>query len=230
MGCRKNAPGKPCCETPGCTFDRNDLPEEFTINGVTILKSEWIAADVQISGAQYGCCWGWQIPLPVNSSQWEFYCSTEATIVWDGITYATKLVAYRVLKQILVNISRTTMVCDGGPSTLQYYVSIDKYYGGRYGNALYYPPSPSCQQLVFSIAFSELSSFRFDYHVPRSKAFTTLPTGSYTIPDGSDAICTPTPLCYNFGGGLTSVTIENTSTGQSIVFDDTEAYEFDIVF
>jgi hypothetical protein len=228
VGCRKNSPGRPCCESDDCVFDRDDLPEEFIIDGGTILKSQWIESDVSLgsSGVQTGCCWQAQLFFPIDTSRWEFYCSSEVLID----TYATKLVAYRVLKFINVNISRTVMACDGGGSMLQYYVIIDKYYGGQYGNQYYYPPSPSCNSLVFSMAFSLLPGTRYDYHVARSKAYTSLPTGTYTMVDGDEAICTPQPRCLNFGGGLTSVTIENTSTGQSIVLDDTEDWDFDIVF
>lgn len=219
-----------CCDPVGCVFDRDDLPEEFTIDGVTILKGEWLQSEVSASAVQYGCCWQAQVFFPINSSQWEFYCSAEASVVLGGTTYETKLVAYRVLKFINVNISITTMACDGGPSVLQYYVVVDKYYGGRYGNAYYYPPSPSCQQLVFSVAFSDFSSTRFDYHVVRSKAYTSIPTGTYTLVDGDEAICIPAPRCLSFGGGPTSVTITNPALGQSIVFDDTPDWTFNIVF
>lgn len=227
MACRKNSPGKPCCDVTGCVFDRDDLPEEFIFEGSTIYKAEWQQVDTSPGGI--GCCWVATIPYPVNSSRWEFYCSTEATISIGGDTYATKLVAYRLLKYINIGISRSTMVCDGNPSALQYHVAINKFYGGQYGNQYYYPPSPSCRSLVFSMAFSLLPGTRYDYYVRRSKAFATIPTGTYTLEDGDLAACTPDPICLNYSG-LTSVTIENTSTGQSIVFDDSADWTFDTIF
>jgi hypothetical protein len=220
-----------CCEPNGCTFDRDDLPEEFIVDGVTILKSQWLASVVSVGyGVQTGCCWQAQVYFPIDSSHWEFYCSPEVLISIGGDAYATKLVAYRVLKFINVNISRTVMACDGGGSVLQYFVVVDKYYGGQYGNQYYYPPSPTCQSLVFSMAFGFFPGTRYDYHVARSKSYASIPTGTYTLVDGDDSSCIPQPRCLNFGVGLTSVTIENTSTGQSIVIDDTPDWTFGIVF
>jgi len=212
VACRKNSPGKPCCESTLDCSNRSVLPATFTYLGRSIARSEWFEAP-QANG---NCCWSFAI---TRNDPWTTVCSIPASLIGMESILIGTYKRYAVSISIAIGSSQCTS--QGAPVT-QTIVSINNHYGYLRRNLLYDPPSLGCDvygaqlQFTFPGFFPANPDYAGTWVQRRTKFYSSLSAATYTL-TSSDRSTTCTGGCagyYAIESG--SVTLTTATTGQSI--------------
>lgn len=217
---------KCCCGDGIDCSDRSVLPATFSINfgtalgTTTINRADWNGS----TGVSPYCCWDYTITHNrlVAFADREYRCSGELAYSY---TQGQRLASYRFRLSTILHISTGPTQCDAQPSaTNQYVVTRLDEYQGLAGVVVYDYPYPGCGVLTGSLGGILNPGFGFSQTITRAKYFSSLAAGTYTLTPTDLADCTPT--CHLIDTSENSLTLTDTPTGLSVIWDDSTNWDF----